>query len=282
MPGQKGSPLALPQRSRRTTRSNWSPCPVDEAWAFDHWEGDILETTEAEVGLYTDSLKIVRAVFVPAPRPDTLQARFTASAMSGVDPLHVSFEDDSIGAPTTFQWDFNNDGIIYSTERDPNFTYETPGTHTVRFSIEADALEDDKVPVDSAPVCQRTIAPAAFPSQVLPNFVVRYLLDLDCLDNAERVVVAVGDHAEVSLLGNRCPFGFVYPLYAAARSLRAIEDKRRDFASVLWDYSEIVGVDVRGRPVRIDWQRLDALILVTVNVGGQSVLLVVRSDNSEL
>ena len=68
--------------------------------------------------------------------------------MSGVDPLHVSFEDDSIGAPTTFQWDFNNDGIIYSTERDPNFTYETPGTHTVRLSIEADALEDDKVPVD--------------------------------------------------------------------------------------------------------------------------------------
>ena len=51
---------------------------------------------------------------------------------------------------------------------------------------------------------------------------------------------------------------------------------------VLWNYSEIVGVDVRGRPVRIDWLRLSVLIPVTINVGGQSVSPVIRSDNGEL
>jgi len=54
----------------------------------------------------------------------------------GEAPLTVQFTDTSVGYEiTTWQWDFNNDGIFDSTEQNPSFTYYTTGYHTVRLVI---------------------------------------------------------------------------------------------------------------------------------------------------
>ncbi|MFK7738995.1 MAG: PKD domain-containing protein [Planctomycetota bacterium] len=58
-------------------------------------------------------------------------AGFTASETAGPVPFTVSFTDQSTGVPTEWQWDFDNDGNIDSTEQNPSFTYTTPGTFTV-------------------------------------------------------------------------------------------------------------------------------------------------------
>ena len=64
---------------------------------------------------------------------------FVATPVSGTAPLVVHFQDQSTyrcGAMVSWQWDFNNDGIVDSTDRNPVFTYpSTVGDYTVRLKV---------------------------------------------------------------------------------------------------------------------------------------------------
>ena len=59
-------------------------------------------------------------------------ASFTATPTSGTLPLVVQFTDTSTNAPTSWQWDFDNDGTVDSTQQNPSFTYTTAGLFSVR------------------------------------------------------------------------------------------------------------------------------------------------------
>ncbi|MFA5415758.1 MAG: DUF3344 domain-containing protein, partial [Methanoregula sp.] len=58
---------------------------------------------------------------------------FSANLTSGESTLTVQFTDLSYGA-TSWQWDFNNDGTIDSTEKNPVHTYTNAGTYTVNLT----------------------------------------------------------------------------------------------------------------------------------------------------
>jgi len=58
-------------------------------------------------------------------------ASFTADPPSGVAPLTVSFTDTSSGSPTSWAWDFQDDGSVDSALQNPSFTFATPGDYTV-------------------------------------------------------------------------------------------------------------------------------------------------------
>jgi len=60
------------------------------------------------------------------PQPD-----FAYNVTSGTAPLWVQFTDTSAGAPTSWAWDFDNNGIIDSREKDPVCVYRLPGTYSV-------------------------------------------------------------------------------------------------------------------------------------------------------
>ncbi len=62
-------------------------------------------------------------------------ANFAADYVKGDVPLKVQFTDLSIGNPTSLKWDFNNDGVIDSTEQNPTWTYEQPGTYTLSLTV---------------------------------------------------------------------------------------------------------------------------------------------------
>jgi PKD repeat protein len=62
-------------------------------------------------------------------------ANFTATPTSGTVPLRVQFTDQSTGNPTSYAWDFNNDGTVDSTAKNPLYTYSTPGTYTVKLNV---------------------------------------------------------------------------------------------------------------------------------------------------
>lgn len=50
------------------------------------------------------------------------------------DDLQVNFSDSSLNAPATLEWDFdadNNPGFYISSEKNPSFTYTSPGTYKV-------------------------------------------------------------------------------------------------------------------------------------------------------
>ena len=61
----------------------------------------------------TDFIFVSGAV-IPAPI-----AGFSGTPTSGVAPLSVQFTDISSGTITDYAWDFNNDGVIDSTEQNP-------------------------------------------------------------------------------------------------------------------------------------------------------------------
>ena len=62
---------------------------------------------------------------------------FEATPTSGIAPLTVKFADYSGGWSTinAWEWDFNNDGSVDSTEQNPSFTYSEPGTYSVNLTV---------------------------------------------------------------------------------------------------------------------------------------------------
>ena len=70
----------------------------------------------------------VSDVSIPAPVAD-----FSADKTSGDAPLTIKFTDLSTGdGISAWAWDFNNDGTIDSTEQNPEYTYATAGTYSVK------------------------------------------------------------------------------------------------------------------------------------------------------
>ncbi|MGA0058739.1 MAG: SUMF1/EgtB/PvdO family nonheme iron enzyme [Planctomycetota bacterium] len=67
---------------------------------------------------------------VVAPGPPI--AGFTATPSQGGAPLHVQFTDTSTNVPTSWAWDFEDDGTVDSTLQNPSFTYTNAGIYTVR------------------------------------------------------------------------------------------------------------------------------------------------------
>jgi PKD repeat protein len=61
-------------------------------------------------------------------------AAFSATPTSGTAPLNVSFTDQSSGSPTSWAWDFQNDGLVDSNVRSPTFQYSAPGTYSVKLT----------------------------------------------------------------------------------------------------------------------------------------------------
>ena len=75
-------------------------------------------------------------------------AAFGSDVQSGTAPLTVAFTDQSTGAPTSWAWDFDNDGSVDSTDQNPSYIYAAAGTHTVKLTAANAAGSDDEVKTD--------------------------------------------------------------------------------------------------------------------------------------
>ena len=62
-------------------------------------------------------------------------ADFSGTPTSGTAPLTVSFSDLSSGSPTSWAWDFDNNGVVDSTVQNPSFVYANPGSYTVKLTV---------------------------------------------------------------------------------------------------------------------------------------------------
>ncbi|MCK4654798.1 MAG: PKD domain-containing protein [Candidatus Cloacimonetes bacterium] len=70
------------------------------------------------------------------------KAEFCVSDTFGYVPFNVEFYNMSLGSSTSFEWDFNNDGIIDSSEENPIWIYEEPGLYSVSLTI-SDGINTD-------------------------------------------------------------------------------------------------------------------------------------------
>ncbi|HEY78459.1 MAG TPA: PKD domain-containing protein [Dehalococcoidia bacterium] len=65
-----------------------------------------------------------------------IDADFSGTPTSGPAPLTVQFSDETTGGTvTSWSWDFDNDTTEDSTEEDPEYTYNVPGTYTVSLTV---------------------------------------------------------------------------------------------------------------------------------------------------
>jgi len=103
---------------------------VDAAIAFimadkSLYDGEHLETI---VDVFTERGYITGSIFI----------EFNADTTGGVGPLTVNFSDESasfLGDITTWEWDFDGDGVIDSYEQNPSHTYTEVGAYTVGLRV---------------------------------------------------------------------------------------------------------------------------------------------------
>jgi len=60
----------------------------------------------------------------------------------------VQFTAVPQGNPTSYEWDFNSDGIIDSTEPNPEFTYQINGVYTVTLTVYDETGSDEEIKTD--------------------------------------------------------------------------------------------------------------------------------------
>ncbi|RKY11296.1 MAG: hypothetical protein DRP82_07645, partial [Planctomycetota bacterium] len=82
-------------------------------------------------GVQTASRQFNLVVTTSAP----LKADFEADTTQGIASLTVNFTDKSAGAITQWEWDFDNNGTVDSTDQNPQWTYNNPGWYTVKLTV---------------------------------------------------------------------------------------------------------------------------------------------------
>jgi PKD repeat protein len=152
--------------------------PSSWAWDFGDGEGSVGQSPEhtyQNPGVYTVTLTATNVygsdtatevdyiTVTTEPLPPV--ADFTATPTAGQAALEVQFEDLSIGGPTAWAWDFENDGIVDSQEQNPTFIYEAPGVYTVSLTASNLAGSDSEVKEDYITVS----TPPLFVEAITPN-----------------------------------------------------------------------------------------------------------------
>ncbi len=145
VPSFTTAPAASPDYTLNFTDTSTNT-PTSWAWDFDNngttdstarnpqhtfpGAGDFTVKLTATNGGGSNS--VTRSVHVDAAGPPV--ANFTATP-SDTPPRTVSFTDTSSGGPTSWAWDFQNDGTVDSTAQNPTFTYPVAGQYTVKLTV---------------------------------------------------------------------------------------------------------------------------------------------------
>ncbi len=82
-----------------------------------------------------DNMYAMTTILVVEKAEPGVTADFNATPRSGAVPLQVTFTDESSGTITAYAWDFQDDGVIDSTEKDPVYTYPSQGTFSVNLTV---------------------------------------------------------------------------------------------------------------------------------------------------
>jgi PKD repeat protein len=146
------------------TDASTGTAPLSYAWDFNN-DGLTDNTTQspsytyATAGTYTVNLTVTNeagsdfevktghiTVNSPLIAPT---AAFSSDIQTGTAPLTVTFTDASTGTgPLTYAWDFNNDGTIDSTVKNPAYVYSIAGTYTVNLSVTGPGGSDSELKTD--------------------------------------------------------------------------------------------------------------------------------------
>lgn len=117
-------------------------------WVWDFGDGTVgtgqkPDHAYVKTGLYTVSLTASNPTVTNSQTKNQYitvlnlpRADFEANKTSGKVPLNVQFTDKSLGAPTSWSWNFGDGAAVtQSTEKNPSHQYTTPGAYTVSLTV---------------------------------------------------------------------------------------------------------------------------------------------------
>lgn len=104
----------------------------------------IWDTASRDIGLYNIKIKAIdnqkaeaiNTIFVGIVNAPI--SEFTAEQTEIFREVTVQFEDKSTNNPTSWSWDFDNDGIVDATTKNPTHTYIKAGVYTVSLETSND------------------------------------------------------------------------------------------------------------------------------------------------
>lgn len=164
------------------------------AYAWDFTNDGVIDSTARnpsfiypQVGNYTARLTVTdnsnltgsATVSINVADPNSIAAcAIIASATEGETPLTVSFSADISGGGvvSAYAWDFNNDGVIDSSEAAPSITYNLSGLYTVKLivtDINGHSVTDYEyiiVKAGGLPAADFTFSPASGVAPLEVNF----------------------------------------------------------------------------------------------------------------
>lgn len=91
----------------------------------------------------------IKIDFIEVLSPTPPIADFEVNIDKGYAPLTVHFTDKSKENPTSWSWDFQNDGTIDDTVQNPDFTYVNPGRYNVKLTASNIYGSDSVVKLDA-------------------------------------------------------------------------------------------------------------------------------------
>lgn len=116
------------------------------SWAWDFQNDGTIDSQEQNpIWEYPDAGTFSVALTVSDGQNDTTtiktdyittihpaSAEFTADPVAGPVPLHVNFVSGNPGSNSSWEWDFDNDGVADSYLESDTFTYHQPGLYSVK------------------------------------------------------------------------------------------------------------------------------------------------------
>ncbi|QSZ66965.1 DUF3344 domain-containing protein [Methanofollis aquaemaris] len=161
-------------------------------WAWDFDNDGIIDSNDQHPthtynvpGTYTVNLTVsngggsnstVKTDYIIVTTPVVPVANFTATPVRGDTPLTVSFTDQSVNSPRSWAWDFDNDGIVDSTEQNPSHTYTSAGIYAVNLTATNAAGSDYETKADyitvagTTPLAAFTATPPSGPAPLTVQF----------------------------------------------------------------------------------------------------------------
>jgi len=157
-------------------------------------------------------------------------ADFSANVTSGYAPLSVLFTNQSQNA-VSWSWDFENDGQIDSTEKNPVHTYNNPGNYTAKLTVSNEDGNSSKT--QNINVTRFTILPVAdFSANITSGCAPLSVLFTDKSQNATSRSWDIGNDGTVESTNASFVYVFTNPgLYPV--SLTAINENGTSVAKTV-------------------------------------------------
>jgi len=133
---------------------------INWEWDFDndslidsYDQNPIYEYTDE--GVYTVSLTVSDGITTDTEtKTDYIEVLipiigdFTADPLSGLTPMEVTFTSSSTGNIISWEWDFDNDGLIDSNDQNPIYEYADEGVYTVSLTVSDGITTDTETKTD--------------------------------------------------------------------------------------------------------------------------------------